>query len=144
MAYDLIFFAEKRNGHKHSSLTGTVLVIAAKPTPDMFNGICVAAVAVPKGQPTAVPCRTWVLPSHLAKRCVQVTEAQARAIQPSMFDAIERHERSAAYRAMHAIEVARAFASGRYTMQPADEAVLSILCPSRPVEVEDDRGFVHE
>jgi hypothetical protein len=72
-----------------------------------------------------------------------VTEAQARAIQPSMFAALERFDRAPEFRAMHAAEVARAYARGTYSMQPAGEAILAILCPSKPEEVDDDRGFAH-
>jgi hypothetical protein len=118
-----------------------VLVLRAHPGKEDRNGECLAAVAVPKDAPTGVPCRTWVAPSHLAKRCVQVTEAQARAIAPRMFEAMAKHERSPEFRIMHAHEVAHAYAEGRYSMQPADEAVLSILCPSVPVETEE--GFEH-
>ena len=133
-----IFFAERVNGHKGSALAGTVLVIAKNPR---RNGECVEAASSPKGRPDLVPATTWVNPSHLARRCVQVTEAQARAIQPSMFAALERFDRAPEFRAMHAVEVARAVARGTYTMQPASEAVLAILCPSKPEETED--GFIH-
>jgi hypothetical protein len=140
--YDLcLFFAERVNGHKGSALAGTVLVVAKKLTPAMQNGETFAAVAVPKGEPNGVPCRTWIHPSHVTKRCVQVTEAEARAIQPSMFASLERFDRSPEFRAMHALEIARAYADGRYTMQPADEAVLAILCPSKPEETAE--GFTH-
>jgi len=133
------FYAEKTSGHKHAALAGTVLVVSRT----VFNGICPKAVATPKGDPTGVPCATWVNPAHLAKRCVKVTETEARAIAPAMFAKMEKFDRSPEYRAMHAIEVARAIVAGTYTVQPADAAVIARMPTTRPKETNGPTGWTH-
>jgi len=133
------FYAERINGHKSSALAGTILVVSRT----TFNGICPKAVAVPKGDPNGVPCATWVAPEYLARKCVLVTEAQARAIAPAMFAKMEAFDRSPEYRAMHAIEVARAVEAKRYTVQPADPAVLANMHLSRAKETDGPTGWTH-
>ena len=132
------FYAEKTSGHKHAALAGTVLMVSRT----VFNGEQPKAVGSPKGQPDGVPCAMWVALEHLAKRCVKVTEAEARKIQPSLFAAIERFERSPEYREMHAAEIARAFTAGTYTIAPADDRVLARL-PGFRVARETATGWTH-
>jgi hypothetical protein len=129
------FYAEKTSGHRFAPLAGTVLVVSRT----VKNGICPKAVAVPKGQPNAVPVATWVHPDHLAKRCVKVTEADARRIHPAIFAALEAFDRSPEYRAMHAAEIARAVMLGVYPVQPADPRVLDRMGLTHPEETPD--GF---
>jgi hypothetical protein len=139
MAYDCKFYAEKKSAHKGSPLAGTVLIVAKKLTPAMRNGATVKAVGVPRDAPFSPPCATWVHPGHLVRRCVEVSETEARTIAPRMFDALDRHNVKPEFRAMHALEIARAFDDGRYSMQPADERIIDIIAPSKAEET--DYGF---
>jgi hypothetical protein len=110
------FFAEKTSGRKGAKLAGTVVIVAKRPE---RNGQCVAVVGVPRGDRKAVPVKSWAHPDYLATKCVEVTETEARAIHPEMFEASETYERAPEYRIGHAIETARAFRAG-LTLQPAD------------------------
>lgn len=132
------FFAERENGHKGSARTGVVLMVSMREGDK--NGKCFKALSTPKSEPTAVPCATWVAPSHLTKRCDEITESEARAINPAMFAHVERFERAPEYQVMHAKEVARAIERGLYREQPADDRVISHMRVSRPEEVSG--GYV--
>jgi hypothetical protein len=141
MFESLKFFAERANGHKGSARTGVVLMVSTRAA-DM-NGICFQALTTPKGSPNAVPCSTWVNPSHLAKRCDEITQAEARVMNPGMFAHVERFERSPEYRAMHAVEIARAIERGLYREQPADRRIIANMRTSRPEETDGPTGWKH-
>lgn len=126
------FYAERANGHKTSARTGVILMVSTREADR--NGECFRALTTPKGSPAAVPCATWVAPSHLAKRCDEITEEEARATNPAMFAHVERFERSPEYRMMHAIEIAHAIVRGAYREQPADDRVIARMQTNRPVE----------
>jgi hypothetical protein len=134
------FYAERANGHKTSARTGTVLVVSRT----IRNGITPKAVATPKGDPNGVPCATWVALEYLARKCDPITQAEARAINPAMFAKMEAFDRSAEYRAMHAVTVAEGIIRGAYTVQPADPAVLARLPLKRCKEVDGPTGWVCE
>lgn len=110
------FYAEKTSGRRGAKLAGTIVIVAKRPE---RNGQCVAFVGVPRGERSAVPVKSWTHPNYLATKCVEVTESEARAIHPELFQASETYERAPEYRMGHAIEVARAFRAG-LTLQPAD------------------------
>lgn len=136
------FYAERANGHKGSARTGVVLMVSQR-AEDM-NGQCFKALSTPKGSPAAVPCATWVSPAHLAKRCDEISEQEARQINPSIFAHVERFERSPEYRIMHAVEIARAVERGAYREQPADDRVIAHMTTNRPVENHSEAGYGRE
>ncbi len=109
------FYAQKASARPNAPLTGCVLVVSRTE----FNGICPKGIAVPKGQPSGIPVATWIYPETLARRCVKVTEAEARRIHPELFAKLEKYDRSASYRVSHAITVAEQFPA-RLPTQPAD------------------------
>jgi hypothetical protein len=138
---ECMFFAEKTSAHKGATLAGTVLVLARKLTPEMQNGTTVKAIGVPRGDAKAVPVATWVSLKYLTRSCVQVTEEEARQLQPKMFAALEAYDRAPEYRTSHALTVAGAVRRGTYSLQPADDQVLRALGVSSPVETAT--GFEH-
>lgn len=136
------FFAERANGHKGSARTGVVLIVSQRAA-DM-NGVTFKALATPKGAPGAVPCATWAHPAHLAKRCDEITETEARALCPSIFAHVAKFERAPEYRAMHAPEVARAIERGVYRQQPADPRIIAHMRTTRPEETDGETGWTHK
>lgn len=129
------FYAERRNGHRGSARTGVVLMVDTRETER--NGVTMPALAPEKGNPAGVPVRVWVSPAHLAKRCDEISEREARQIAPALFAAVEKFERSPEYRAMHAIEIARAVERGAYRSQPADPRVIAEM---RGINRPADKG----
>jgi hypothetical protein len=136
------FYAERANGHATSARTGVVLIVSQRAA-DM-NGQTFRAVATPKGDPKAVPFASWVHPSHLAKRCDEITETEARAINPSIFAHVAKFERSPEYRTGHAIEIASAIKRGAVKMQPADGRIIGNMRTTRPEETDGPTGWTHK
>jgi hypothetical protein len=134
-----VFFAEKVSAHKGARLAGTVLAMVAV-NPER-NGESFAVVGVPRGQRNAVPSKTWATYDYLSRKCVKVSEAQARAIHPELFRALEAFDASPEYRTGHAIEVAAAIVRGAYTLQPADAAIIARLPLGRTRELPDPDGW---
>lgn len=99
------FYAEYINGHKKTA-AGTVLavIVPRKGHEQDRNGTARAAIAVPKGDATGLPVRTWAGAAYLKRMCVKVTEEQAREIHPRLFEALAKYERAPEYRLGHAIE----------------------------------------
>lgn len=144
MSYaDCIFFAEKTSAHKGAALAGTVLVVARNPSEDMINGSCVAAIGVPKGEPNAVPARTWTSAEHLARRCVEINEADARRLAPRMFAALEAYDRAPEYRASYLFAMVEAIRSRRYVLQSADDTINAAVGGSTPEETDGPTGWTH-
>ncbi len=145
---DCLFFAEKASARKGAALTGSVLVAARKLTPDIVNGSTVKALGTPRAEPgkpgVSVPVATWVSVDYLARRCVEISEADARKMAPRMFDAIDTFQRSPEFRTMHAIEVAEAIKRGAFTLQSADEAINGRLGTNVPVEASSGYGRAHK
>lgn len=108
------FYAEvARKGSR--KLTGTILVVA----PWMVNGTCVAAIGRPADGAPALPVTTWVYPEYLANRAYEVTEAEAREIDPVTFRAVDGFQRAEEYRAGYAVEIKKPGKAGG--LQPALE-----------------------
>jgi len=127
---DCLFFAEKTSAHKGARLAGTVLVVAKRPSGDMVNGKTVKAIGVPRGDAMGVPVATWTSLEYLTRKCVEVTEGEARTLQPRMFAALEAYDRALEYRAGHVFAIVEAIRRGRYSLQPADGAIVEALRPS--------------
>jgi hypothetical protein len=103
------FYAEV---NRAGGVAGTVLIVSRTAK----NGTCRKALAAPKGQPRAMIVPTWVSPKYL-KKCVQVTEGDARRIHPAMFETCKAYEQSERYRATLSRAV-RATYPERYPLQP--------------------------
>jgi hypothetical protein len=132
------FYAEKTSARAGAALAGTILVVSRT----VFNGTCRKAMACAKGAATVMPIATWVSPAYLAK-CVKVTEAEARQIQPAMFAACEAFDRSPEFREMYAIEMSAAVRAKRVTLQPADGAILARIPTTTAEETDGPSGWRH-
>lgn len=96
---DVRFYAEKTR--KNGKFTGTVIIV----DPKKKNGACVAAIGRPTDGRPYLPTVTWVSPRYLKDRCVRVSEARAREIDPLTFKYVDSYEKgSKDYRTMYAIE----------------------------------------
>jgi hypothetical protein len=84
------FFAHKRGGK--------IMVVSRTPR---MNGVCFEGFTVPTAAPEEIPVATWVDPALHGKRYVEVSEEKARELHPMIFQVLDLHERSAAYRAAH-------------------------------------------
>jgi len=116
---DCRFFAEKTSARKNAELTGGVVIIATHPTEDHINGKCLMGLGTPKSGTRMVPCATWVSPDYLSRKCVEVSEADARSIAPEMFQALESFDRSPEFRTIYEIALREARERGRYSLQSA-------------------------
>jgi hypothetical protein len=103
------FFAERTR--KNGKLAGTVLILSRA----VQNGQCFAAIGVPRGDRVGLPVVTWVSPRYLADYCLEVSEEQARSIDPNIFVHVDAFETSPEYRERYS----RAVRAGASPLQPA-------------------------
>jgi hypothetical protein len=114
------FFAERTSARKGADFSGGVVIVETKPSADHINGECVKALGTPRGGTRLVPSATWVSKVYLTKKCVEVTEVEARALAPEMFRALESFDRSSEFRAMYEVALREARDRGKYTLQSAE------------------------
>ncbi len=77
--------------------TGAMLCLYRERT----NGTCFLSATTPHDEPSGDVRVTWTSPVFLAKRCVQVTEREARALNPAFVSTLERYDDDPKFRAKY-------------------------------------------